>query len=87
MLQLATELVVSLFLCVVLLFINWQMTVFIVVIFLILTAINSRFLKPRLNKVGKKNQDIQSTDRKMENPGDLRSEGCQGAEPSGLLYP
>ena len=60
MLQLATELVVSLFLCVVLLFINWQMTVFIVVIFLILTAINSRFLKPRLNKVGKKNQDIQS---------------------------
>lgn len=60
MLSLATELVVSLFLCIVLLVVNWQMTIFIIVVFLLLTAINTRFLKPRLNKIGKKNQEIQS---------------------------
>ena len=59
-LQLATELVVSLFLCIVLLVVNWQMTVFIVFVFLVLTAVNSRFLKPRLNQIGKTNQNIQS---------------------------
>jgi ABC-type multidrug transport system fused ATPase/permease subunit len=60
MLQLATELVVSVFLGIVLIFVNWQMTLLIAVVFLVLTAINSKVLKPRLNKIGKKNQDIQS---------------------------
>ncbi len=60
MLSLATEVVVSIFLGIVLLFVNWQMTVFILAIFVLLTAINTKLLKPRMNKIGKENQNIQS---------------------------
>ncbi len=60
LLQLMTELVVSFFLCMVLIVINWQMTFFIVAVFGVMTLINSKVLKPRLNKIGKKNQDTAS---------------------------
>ncbi len=60
LLQLMTELVVSFFLCLVLIVINWQMTFFIVGIFLLMTLLNSKVLKPKLNKIGKKNQETAS---------------------------
>ncbi len=60
LLQLTTELVVSAFLCIVLLYVNWQMTVFIILIFLVLTLLITKVLKPRLNSIGARNQKIQS---------------------------
>ena len=60
LLSLATELVVSVCLGIVLLFVNWQMTVLIVFVLLILTVIATRVLKPRLNDIGRKNQETQS---------------------------
>ncbi|MCR4636552.1 MAG: ATP-binding cassette domain-containing protein [Butyrivibrio sp.] len=60
LLSLATELVVSSFLAVVLIFVNWQMTVFIVAIFLVLTIFNTRILKPRMERYGADNQKVQS---------------------------
>lgn len=58
--QLVTEVVVSVFLCGVLLFVSPAMTLFIVAIFLGMTLIITKILKPRLNRVGKRNQEIQS---------------------------
>ncbi len=60
MLSLCTELVVSLCLGVVLLFVNWQMTVLIIFVLLILTLISTKVLKPRLNTIGRRNQETQS---------------------------
>ncbi len=60
MLSLSTELVVSLCLGIVLLFVNWQMTVLIVFVLLILTFISTKILKPRLNTIGRRNQETQS---------------------------
>ena len=60
MLSLCTELVVSLCLGVVLLFVNWQMTVLIIFVLLILTLISTRILKPKLNAIGRKNQETAS---------------------------
>ncbi len=60
LLSLSTELVVSLCLGVVLLFVNWQMTLLMVVVLLIMTAINTKLLKPRLNDIGRRNQETQS---------------------------
>ncbi len=60
LLSLATELVVSICLGVVLLFVNWQMTVLIILVLLILTLIITKVLKPRLNVIGRKNQETQS---------------------------
>ncbi len=60
LLSLSTELVVSLCLGIVLLFVNWQMTVLIVVVLLILTFISTKVLKPRLNEIGRRNQQTQS---------------------------
>ncbi len=60
LLSLSTELVVSICLGIVLLFVNWQMTVLIVVVLLILTIISTKLLKPRLNEIGKNNQQTQS---------------------------
>ena len=60
LLSLTTELIVSICLGVVLLFVNWQMTVLIVVVLLILTLIITKLLKPRLNTIGRKNQETQS---------------------------
>ncbi len=60
LLSLSTELVVSVCLGVVLLFVNWQMTALILVVLLVLTLIITRILKPRLNVIGRKNQETQS---------------------------
>ncbi len=60
LLSLSTELVVSFCLGVVLLFVNWQMTLLMVVVLLIMTAINTKVLKPRLNDIGRRNQETQS---------------------------
>ncbi len=59
-LSLTTELVVSVCLGVVLLFVNWQMTALILLVLVILTLVITRILKPRLNVIGRKNQETQS---------------------------
>ena len=60
LIQLMTETFVSACLCVVLLVISPIMTIFIVAIFLGITMLLFKILKPRLNKIGRKNQSIQS---------------------------
>lgn len=60
MLQLASEVVVTCMICCVLLIQNVSMTLFIVVIFGIMTLLIVKVLKPRLNKIGQKNQALQS---------------------------
>lgn len=60
LIQLMTETFVSACLCVVLLVISPIMTVFIVAIFLGMTLLLFKILKPRLNRIGRKNQSIQS---------------------------
>ncbi|MCR5770126.1 MAG: ABC transporter ATP-binding protein/permease [Butyrivibrio sp.] len=59
-LSLTTELVVSVFLAIVLIFVNWQMTFFIVGVFLVITIFNTKILKPRMEKYGSENQKVQS---------------------------
>ncbi|MBO6241645.1 MAG: ABC transporter ATP-binding protein [Butyrivibrio sp.] len=60
LLSLATEMVVSICLGIVLLAVNWQMTALILVVLVILTLIITKVLKPRLNVIGRKNQETQS---------------------------
>ncbi|SFP34878.1 ABC-type bacteriocin/lantibiotic exporter, contains an N-terminal double-glycine peptidase domain [Butyrivibrio proteoclasticus] len=60
LLSLSTEMVVSICLGIVLLAVNWQMTVLILVVLVILTLIITKILKPRLNTIGRKNQETQS---------------------------
>ncbi len=60
LMSLSTELVVSLFLGIVLLRVNWQMTVLMLVVLLIMTLISTKLLKPRLNAIGRENQTTQS---------------------------
>lgn len=60
LIQMITEIVVSAFLCIVLIVVSPVMTLFIVVLFLSLTLLLSKSLKPRLNAIGRKNQEIQS---------------------------
>ena len=60
LLSLTTELVVSICLGVVLLFVNWQMTVLMVAVLLVMTFISVKILKPRLNDIGRRNQETQS---------------------------
>ncbi len=60
LLSLATEMVVSICLGIVLLFVNWQMTVLILLVLVILTLIITKVLKPRLNTIGRRNQETQS---------------------------
>lgn len=60
LLSLATEIVVSVFLLALLLSVNWAMTLMIIVVFVLITLLNSKILKPRLNNIGKSNQQIQS---------------------------
>ena len=56
----STEVVVSTFLGIVLLVVNWQMTLFIVLILLLMTFVSTKFIKPKLNSIGARNQHIQS---------------------------
>ncbi len=60
LLSLSTELVVSTFLGIVLLFVNWQMTVLMILVLLVMTFISAKVLKPRLNEIGRRNQETQS---------------------------
>ena len=60
MLQLASEVVVSFLIFVVLLFSDVAMTLFIIAVFGILTLFIIKVFKPRLNRIGAKNQAIQS---------------------------
>ncbi|MBE5839887.1 MAG: ABC transporter ATP-binding protein [Butyrivibrio sp.] len=59
-LSLATEFVVSTCLGIVLLLVNWQMTLLMIFVLLVLTLIITKVLKPRLNRIGRKNQETQS---------------------------
>ncbi len=60
MLSLATEAVVFAMLCIVLLVADWKMTFFLVAVLLLITLLLNKILKPLLNRLGKRNQDIQS---------------------------
>lgn len=60
LLQLASELTVSVLIFAVLVIIDWRMTLFIMVIFGGMTLLIIKVLKPKLNAIGKKNQSIQS---------------------------
>ena len=60
LLNLSTELVVSICICIVLFVVNWKLTAFVAVIFLLMTGFNLKVLKPRLNEIGRANQNIQS---------------------------
>lgn len=59
-LSLSTELVVSTCLGVVLLFVNWQMTALMLAVLLIMTFVSIKGLKPKLNEIGRRNQETQS---------------------------
>lgn len=60
LLQLCTELVVSVCLGALLLAVNWQMTLLMLVVLICLTIFNTKLLKPKLNSIGQRNQEIQS---------------------------
>ncbi|MCR4901976.1 MAG: ATP-binding cassette domain-containing protein [Butyrivibrio sp.] len=60
LLSMTTEIVVSICLLVVLLCVNWAMTLMIIVVFLLMTLISSKVLKPRLNDIGQQNLKMQS---------------------------
>ena len=60
MIQMVTEIVVAGFLCIVLVVVSPVMSLFIFCIFLGMTLMITKVLKPRLNAIGHKNQQIQS---------------------------
>ena len=60
MLQMASEVVVSLLIFLVLIFQDVKMTVFIILVFGIMTLLILKVFKPKLNKIGAKNQALQS---------------------------
>lgn len=60
MIQMVTEIVVAVSLCIVLVIKSPVMSLFIVVVFLGMTLLITKVLKPRLNMIGHKNQNIQS---------------------------
>ena len=65
--QLMTEVIVSIFLCAVLLVVDPVMTIMISVILLTMTFIIVKLLKPRLNRLGQENQEIQARMGKWRN--------------------
>ncbi|MDR2889349.1 MAG: ABC transporter ATP-binding protein/permease [Lachnospiraceae bacterium] len=60
LLQLGSELTVSTLLFIILLLNDWAMTLFVIMIFGCLTLLIIKVLKPRINKIGRQNQAIQS---------------------------
>ena len=60
LLQFASEAIVFIFLAGVLVVTDWEMAVMMVGVFGIVTVLMSKGMKPRLNALGKKNQEIQS---------------------------
>ena len=65
--QLMTEVVVSIFLCIVVLIVDPVMTIMIGAILLGMTILIVGLLKPRLNKLGQENQEIQARMGKWRN--------------------
>ena len=60
LIQMVTEIVVAVSLCIVLVVVSPVMSLFILCIFLGMTLMITKVLKPRLNAIGHKNQTIQS---------------------------
>lgn len=60
LIQMITEVVVAVSICIVLVVVSPAMSLFIVVIFLGMTLSITKVLKPRLNRIGHRNQEIQS---------------------------
>lgn len=60
MISLVSECIVFVLLCGVLIAMNWQIVLFLVVMFGIITILMIKVLKPNLSKLGEKNQQIQS---------------------------
>lgn len=60
MISLVSELVVFVLLCIVMIATDWKLLLFLVVVFGILSVLILKVLKPRLSKLGAKNQAIQS---------------------------
>lgn len=60
LLQMASELVVAVFLTILLFVSNWELTTYLVVICLLLTFILTKLIKPRLSRMGEKNLKVQS---------------------------
>ncbi len=59
-LSLTTEVVVTVCLSIVVLIINWKITVLMAIVFFIITLLITKVLKPRLNRIGRENQETQS---------------------------
>lgn len=60
LIKLATELVVAVCLFILMVVIDFKMTMLMMVLLLIMTAIILKILKPKMNAIGKENQEIQS---------------------------
>ncbi len=60
LIRLATELVVAVCLFILMVIIDFKMTMLMMVLLLIMTAIILKVLKPKMNAIGKENQEIQS---------------------------
>lgn len=60
LLQLMTEIVVSTCLGLFLIYVNWRMTLLMLLVLACMTLLNTKLLKPRMNDVGARNQKIQS---------------------------
>lgn len=60
MISLASEAIVFVMICLVLVLKDWRMTLFVVLVMLMLTLLLTKILKPQLSRLGRKNQDIQS---------------------------
>ncbi len=60
MISLASELVVFVLLCIVMIVTDWKLLLFLLVVFGILSFLIIKVLKPRLSNLGEKNQAIQS---------------------------
>ncbi|MFI3213750.1 MAG: ABC transporter ATP-binding protein [Eubacteriales bacterium] len=60
LIQLTSEIVVAVCLCAVLLIADWKITIGVILVLGILTLLIGKVLKPKLNKLGRKNQSLQS---------------------------
>lgn len=60
LIRLATELVVAVCLFILMVIIDFKMTMLMMVLLLIMTAIILKVLKPKMNAIGRENQEIQS---------------------------
>ena len=58
--QLATELIVSVFLCILLLAVDFTMTIMLAIILFGMTLLIIKVMKPKLNQIGTQSQEIQS---------------------------